>query len=143
MGKLHYCVLSESSGARYSEEEGILAEDRKTGVDFDSNDMQLRPKVANHLDRSCKKPSPFISVYADRDAACLEVERSLEREDHELCFFIVDFSKSCERVEYRSVRKLAARDRLDIWIDNCAYEFTKHEYLVLGCIPKVAIVKIF
>lgn len=131
-------VEDEDSRARYSDEEGLFAEDTDARVDFKSRDRRLLAQVERHLDWGNRVPTPFISMYCDERVALREAERRVGRGKKDVRVYMINMRKSDERREYRNIRLLA--ERLDFDIPELAWNNSEYEYVFLHHVPYSAIV---
>ena len=135
---IFYRVEDEDSRARYFGKKGLLAEDKKTWVDFDSWDWRLFSQVERHLEWSNRVPTPFISMYSDEGVAYREARRRVRDGKMDVKVYTINMRRSRERRQWRNVRILA--ERLDLDIPEYAWNNSKYEYIFLRHVPDSAVV---
>lgn len=111
----------------------------------DGNERRILYRaLEDHLDWSNRNPTPFISVYAHRDAAYADAERRV-REDRmdvvvtEIVIREEDIGGQRSRIRFRQVRKLARENHLRI--PPRAWHNSKEEFVFLHRIPGRTIVQ--
>lgn len=134
---IFFRVEDEDSRARYSDEEGLFAEDTDTRVDFKSWDRRLLGQVERHLDWGNRVPTPFISMYCNEDVAFREAQRRVGK-GKDVRVYKINMRESDERREYRKIRLLA--ERLDFAIPEHAWNNSEYEYIFLHHVPDSAVV---
>ncbi len=135
---IFFRVEDEDSRARYSGEEGLVAEDTDTGVDFGGWDWRLLGQVERHLDWGNRVPTPFISMYCDEGVAHREAQRRVREGKEDVRVYKVNMRESDVRREYRNVRLLA--EKLDFDIPERAWHNSEYEYIFLHHVPDSAVV---
>ena len=135
---IFFRVEDEDSRARYFDEEGILAEDKDTWVDFKNWDEGLLGEVERHLDWGNRVPTPSISTYCHEGVALREAERRVRDGKKDVRIYEINMRESDERREYRNLRLLA--EKLDFDIPERAWNNSKYEYIFLRHVPDSAIV---
>jgi hypothetical protein len=135
---IFFRVEDEDSRARYSDEEGLFAEDTDTWVDFSSWDGRLLGQVQRHLDWRNRVPTPFISMYCDEGVALREAERRVREGKTDVSVYKINMQRSDERREYRNIRLLAEKLRFDI--PERAWNNSEYEYVFLHHVPESAVV---
>lgn len=135
---IFFRVEDEDSHAQYFDEEGLIAEDTDTWVDFKSWDQRLLGQVERHLDWGNRVPTPFVSMYCDEDVAHREAERRVREGKKDVRVYTINMRKSGERREYRNIRLLA--ERLNFDIPERAWNNSEYEYIFLHYVPDSAVV---
>ena len=135
---IFYRVEDEDSRARYFGDDGLLAEDTETWVNFRSRGPRLLEQVEMHLDWGNRCPTPFISAYCDEGVALREARRRAQEGREDVRLYTIDMRESDERREFRNIRGLA--ERLGFDIPDCAWSNSEYEYIFLHHVPDSAIV---
>ncbi|KAJ4305467.1 hypothetical protein N0V90_000998 [Kalmusia sp. IMI 367209] len=135
---IFYRVEDEHSRARYIDGRGIIAEDKDTAVNFRNKDTALLVQVAEHLDWSNRRPTPFISTYCEEYVARREAERRVKTGKRDVRIYKINMRDSNKRTEYRDIRLLA--EKLGFRIPDDAWNNSMHEYIFLYDIPDSAVV---
>ena len=135
---MFFRIEDEDSCAQYFDEEGLIAEDTDTWVDFKSLDLRLLGQVGRHLDWENRVPTPFISMYCDEDVVRREAERRVREGKKDMRVYKINMRKSHERREYRNIRLLA--ERLGFAIPERAWNNSEYEYIFLHYVPDSAVV---
>ncbi|USP79642.1 uncharacterized protein yc1106_06916 [Curvularia clavata] len=137
---IYYRVEDAHSRAQYIDGEGFFAEDPDIAVKFTKfGNASLRHHLEQHLDWGNRNPTPFISMYSDKDVAWREAYRRVNTGKQDVRIYMVDTDTSDERVEYRNIRHLAKTLRL--YIHEDAWNNSMYEYVFLHHVPESAIVK--
>jgi hypothetical protein len=139
---IFYRVEDEHSRACYIDNQGIIAEDTDTSVDFRKKGTALLVQIAQHLDWSNRQPTPFISTYCEEEVAWREAERRVTAGKKDVKIYKIDMHNidRKERSEYRDIRLLAKKLELDIPVH--AWNNSMYEYIFLHCIPDSAVMGI-
>ncbi|KAF2269353.1 hypothetical protein CC78DRAFT_277823 [Lojkania enalia] len=133
---IYWRVQDEHSRARFRKGEGILAEDAGKVVDFNDRNM-VRHELELHLDWANRRPTPFISCYADYNTALCEAERRINKGKRDVWLLRIDLKACWGEVEFREVRRLAGKT--GIWIEEYAWHNSESEYIFLHGIPYYAV----
>lgn len=134
-----YRVEDEDSRAEYVENAGLWAENTATRVDFRSYDETLFEQVGRHLDWANREPTPFISMYGDKDVAEREANRRVRDGKQNVRVYTINMRMlEKNQCEYRNARRLA--DKLRLYIPKHAWNNSKYEYICLHHVPQVAII---
>lgn len=134
---IFFRVEDEHSRARYSDEEGLFAEDTDTWVDFGSWDDRLLGQVERHLDWGNRIPTPFISMYCDEGVAHREANRRVREGKKNVRVYKINMRRSDDRREYRNIRLLA--EKLDFDIPECVWNNSEYEYIFLHHVLESAV----
>ncbi len=135
---IFFRVEDEDSRARFSDEEGLVAEDTDTRVDFRSYEGRLRDQVERLLDWGNRVPTPFISMYCDEDVAHREAQRRVRDGKRDVRVYEINMRRSDEPREYRNIRLLA--ETLDLDIPDLAWNNSEYEYVFLHYVPVSVVV---
>lgn len=101
----------------------------------------MRRDVKAHLRWRNRKPTPFISVYADWDTAWKEAKRrKKDGKKSRVTLTSIDVSQVRGELEYRNMRRLCSS--LRIWIPGNAWNNSEHEWIFLNHIPEHVIVSV-
>lgn len=95
-------------------------------------------RVERQLDWGNRDPTPFISMYSDKDVAFEEAKRRVRRGKKDVRVYKIDMWESDERTEYRNIRLLA--EKLDFDIPERAWNNSEYEYIFLHHVPDSAVV---
>ena len=133
-----YRVEDKDSRAQYSVGGGIYAEDRNTPANIRGASWGLYNELKNHIDWKSRTPTVFISAYYKEEVALREAHRRVRDGKEEVVVYQIDIGKRDRRVEYREMRRLATKLRLEI--PDCAWNNSKYEYIFLYHVPESAVV---
>ena len=132
-----YRVHDDSSATHFDEYDGFIAGDNQTWLKMiPRNDWEverLRNTLCRHLDWSNRTASPFISAYADFDAAFNSATARKGQGKRGIIIARIDVQRSCERMWCWNVRAVAKQ--VDLWIKPQAWNNSEYEYLFLNHIP--------
>jgi hypothetical protein len=135
---IFFRVEDRESRAQYFGKKGLFAEDTDTPVDFESLYLTLRYQVERHLNWGNRVPTPFISMYCDKEVAFREARRRVRDKKKDVRVYVINMRKSAERREYRNIPVLARK--LALKIPNRARNNSKKEYIFLHHVPDSAVV---
>ncbi|XP_014551776.1 hypothetical protein COCVIDRAFT_41986 [Bipolaris victoriae FI3] len=130
-------VTDSSSRAKYSNGDGIWAEDQDSDITFNSKKGTLRRVLGCHLIWPLKRASLFISGYSNQRVAWKQAEQRVKKRRKNVTIHQIDVYASNRRIEYRNVRYLAKTLGMDI--PERALHHSKYEYVFLGHIPDSAV----
>lgn len=128
----YWRVQDEHSRARFHSGDGILAENLEREVDF-KNYRMVRRELEAHLDWANRRPTSFISCYADRSTALREAHRRIREGKRDVWVLRIDLKDCRGKVDFRQVRRLARRSR--VWIEDYAWNNSESEYIFHQRIP--------
>ncbi|KAI1283581.1 hypothetical protein F5Y07DRAFT_394485 [Xylaria sp. FL0933] len=135
--RVFWRVEDEYSRAQTTDTNGISAE-AYIDVDFGDRSGTLRECLARHLDWSDRTPSPFISAYSDEGTAYREADRRLSRGRSNVTITEINLEDlPYGTAHYRNIRTLA--NKLEVWIEEEAYNNSKYEYIFLHHVPWEAV----
>ena len=139
-----YRVEDEGSQAVTVLGQGITAAGKQSinlSAKFGLDGRVLWENLEQHLDWNSDHKSPFISTYDNEDVAfdiaCGRKRLGKKR----VSITVIDVSKVYGQVEFREMRRLVWS--LDGWIQEEAYNNSKHEWVFLHHIPDEAIVDFY
>jgi hypothetical protein len=133
-----YRVEDEHSRARYVEEEGIRAENKKTRVDFRHPSWELCKQLKNHINWSNRDATVLISTYSNKNVAIREAKRRVKGGKKEVVVYKINSrKKKGAPMEYRELQPLMRKLKLEI--PECARNNSKYEYVVLYNVPDSAV----
>lgn len=141
-------VEDEDSRTSYQEGEGILSESDHFVPLYTCNpdeEQELCDEVLRHCDWKNRSPTPFISIYADKDHpdqayahARAAAERRVRKGRRNVVIYEVYITEQDHDeygfIGYRNVEKLMKRFQLEVPPD------AKHEFIFLHCIPEEMII---
>ncbi|GJN84474.1 hypothetical protein PLIIFM63780_008031 [Purpureocillium lilacinum] len=100
---------------------------------------ELKKCFEQHMDWSCREPSPFISAYGDEEKARERAEQRADNEHADVTVTTIDASL-LGKGAVRHV--LSVRDQFDIWLEHEVFYAAQHEFLILHRVPKEAILDV-
>jgi 3-deoxy-D-manno-octulosonic-acid transferase len=141
-----YRVVDGTSQSRLDRYGHLLAADSTSYVTFKPRGAEekenLETEFLNHMDWRNREDTVFISVYSDEEKAWAEAQRRVRAGREKVLILKIDVSKRApERMEYRNVRKLAAK--LGVTIHGRAWHNSHYEYVFLHRTRARAIVRAY
>ncbi|KAH7395387.1 hypothetical protein DE146DRAFT_659918 [Phaeosphaeria sp. MPI-PUGE-AT-0046c] len=132
-------VEDSDSSAIYVHRKGIFAGADRARVDFNSTEDHLFRVLKKHLDWDNRSATPFISAYADKEAAKAEARRRKAEGKQDVRIYVINTNRRGAAVEYRNVRRLAKK--VGLFISKKAWHNSEHECIFLHHIPERMVVR--
>ncbi|GJN73960.1 hypothetical protein Purlil1_7145 [Purpureocillium lilacinum] len=100
---------------------------------------ELKKCFEQHMDWSCREPSPFMSAYGDEEKARERAEQRVDDEHLDVTVTTIDASL-LGKGAVRHV--LSVRAQFNIQLEEKVYYAAQHEFLILHRVPKEAILDV-
>lgn len=140
---IYYRVHDSSSATHFDKEHGFVAGDHQLRLRMfprnRSERQDLFDALGRHLEWSDRTPSPFISVYADRDTAVNSAIARVNQGKRGVFIAYIDV-EAIEDLWYRFTPKLA--EEIGLRIQPQALRNSEQEFVFLHHIPGEAVTRI-